>query len=160
MLWNSSEMRQADIDAEKPVILSEMAREASRATGRVSRAFNALAFPDHPYGRPSARLGGKRFRHAASDDPGLLSHLLRALAMPHWFWRDVSRRKPGWRWRRTCFGSWPARAVPEDEDPACAGSDRHSHSQPYRPGPARLFADRLARTVGPGHARRLGNGPA
>ena len=34
----NSEMRQADIDAEKPVILSEMAREANSATTRVNRA--------------------------------------------------------------------------------------------------------------------------
>ncbi len=48
----NAEMRQEDIDAEKPVILSEMAREADSATERVGAVFNALCFPTHPYGRP------------------------------------------------------------------------------------------------------------
>ena len=110
----NSEMRQEDIDAEKPVILSEMAREASRATGRVSRAFNALAFPDHPYGRPllgSAANVSAMPRQTVLDfyhtyyAPGNATLVLAGRITP----------EAGLALAQKCFGSWAARAVPEDK---------------------------------------------
>jgi len=110
----NSEMRQADIDAEKPVILSEMAREASRATGRVSRAFNALAFPDHPYGRPllgTAANVSAMPRQTIVDfyhtyyAPGNATLVLAGRITP----------EAGLALAQKCFGSWAARAVPQDK---------------------------------------------
>jgi zinc protease len=48
----NAELRQEDIDHERPVILSEMAREAVSPARRVARAASRLMFPTHPYGRP------------------------------------------------------------------------------------------------------------
>ncbi len=110
----NSEMRQEDIDAEKPVILSEMAREASRATGRVSRAFNALAFPDHPYGRPllgTAANVSAMPRQTIVDfyhtyyAPGNATLVLAGRITP----------EAGRALAEKCFGSWATRAVPDDK---------------------------------------------
>ncbi len=110
----NSEMRQADIDAEKPVILSEMAREASRATGRVSRGFNALAFSNHPYGRPllgTAANVSAMPRQTIVDfyhtyyAPGNATLVLAGRITP----------EAGLALAQKCFGSWTARAVPEDK---------------------------------------------
>lgn len=110
----NSEMRQADIDAEKPVILSEMAREANRATGRVSRAFNALTFPEHPYGRPllgTAANVSAMPRQTIVDFyhtyyvPGNATLVLAGRITP----------EAGLALAQKCFGSWAARAVPEDK---------------------------------------------
>lgn len=48
----NSQLRQEDMDSERPVILNEMARLESSPTEELTTVFNAMAFPCHPYGRP------------------------------------------------------------------------------------------------------------
>jgi len=110
----NSEMRQADMDAEKPVILSEMAREAGSATTRVNRAFNALCFPTHPYGRPllgTASNISNMPRKTVVDfyhtyyAPGNATLILAGRITP----------EEGLAFAKKTFGAWPARAVPDDK---------------------------------------------
>ena len=110
----NSEMRQADMDAEKPVILSEMAREANSATARVNRAFNALCFPTHPYGRPllgTAANISNMPRKTVVDfyhtfyAPGNATLILAGRITP----------EEGLALAKKTFGAWPARAVPDDK---------------------------------------------
>ena len=110
----NSEMRQADIDAEKPVILNEMAREQNSATARVNRAFNALCFPDHPYGRPllgTPTLVSGMTRKTLLDfyhtyyAPGNATLILAGHLTPD----------DGLALAKKTFGGWPARAVPQDK---------------------------------------------
>lgn len=110
----NAEMRQADIDAEKPVILSEMAREANSAPGRVARTFNSLCFPTHPYGRPllgSARNVSDMPRATILDfyhtfyAPGNATLVLAGKLSPD----------EGLALAKKMFGAWPARIVPSDK---------------------------------------------
>lgn len=110
----NAEMRQDDIDAEKPVILSEMAREANSATGQVARAFNALCFPTHPYGRPllgTARNISNMPRETILDfyhayyAPGNATLVLAGRLTPG----------EGLALAKKMFGAWPAHAVPSDK---------------------------------------------
>ena len=110
----NAQMRQADIDAERPVILSEMARSDNSATGRVGRTFNALEFPDHPYGRPL--LGTSEhistlprttildFYHTYYT-PGNATLVLAGKITP----------EAGLALAQKDFGAWPSRAVPSDK---------------------------------------------
>ncbi len=110
----NAQMRQADIDREKPVILSEMARDNNSATGRIARAYNALEFPDRPYGRPL--LG----------TPGHISSMPRTaiLAFYHTYYAPGNATlvlagkitpEAGLALAQKNFGGWPVRAVPEDK---------------------------------------------
>lgn len=110
----NAQMRQADINAEKPVILSEMARDAGTATGRISRVYNALEFPGHPYGRPllgTADHVSNMPRAAILDfyhtyyAPGNATLVLAGRITP----------EAGLALARKSFGDWPVRAVPEDK---------------------------------------------
>ncbi len=110
----NAEMRQEDIDAEKPVILSEMAREAGSATGRVGRTFNVLCFPTHPYGRPllgTAHNVSEMPRKTVLDfyhtyyAPGNATLVLAGKLTP----------EEGLALAKKDFGAWPARPVPEDK---------------------------------------------
>ncbi len=110
----NSEMRQEDIDHEKPVILSEMARETGSATTRVSRAFNALCFPDHPYGRPLLGTASN-----ISDMPRKtvvdFYHTFYAPANATLILAGRITPGEGLALARKTFGAWPARAVPDDK---------------------------------------------
>ena len=110
----NAEMRQGDIDAEKPVILSEMAREANSATDRVAQAFDELCFPTHPYGRPllgSAHNVSEMPRKTILDFyhtyyvPGNATLILAGRLTP----------EEGLALAQKNFGAWSARAVPEDK---------------------------------------------
>ena len=110
----NAEMRQEDIDAEKPVILSEMAREAGSATSRVERNFDELCFPTHPYGRPllgTAHTVSEMPRKTVLDfyhtyyAPGNATLVLAGKLTPD----------EGLALATKDFGSWPSRAVPEDK---------------------------------------------
>ncbi len=110
----NSEMRQEDIDAEKPVILNEMAREADSATERVSHVFNALCFTSHPYGRPllgSAHNVSEMPRKTIVDfyhtyyAPGNATLVLAGKISP----------EDGLALAQKTFGVWPSRAVPNDK---------------------------------------------
>ena len=110
----NAEMRQTDIDAEKPVILNEMAREAGSATTRVSRAFNALTFPTHPYGRPL--LGNPR---TVSEMPRKtlvdFYHTYYAPANATLVLSGHLSPADGLMLAQKAFGAWPARPVPADK---------------------------------------------
>ena len=110
----NSEMRQTDMDAEKPVILSEMAREEGSATTRVNRVFNSLSFPTHPYGRPllgTASNISNMPRKTVVDfyhtyyAPGNATLILAGRVTP----------EEGLALAKKTFGAWPARAVPDDK---------------------------------------------
>lgn len=110
----NSEMRQADMDSEKPVILSEMAREANSATTRVSRAFNALCFPTHPYGRPllgTASNISNMPRKTVVD----FYHTYYAPANTTLILAGRITPEEGLTLAKKTFGAWPARAVPDDK---------------------------------------------
>jgi zinc protease len=47
-----SALRPDDMEAERPVILNEMAGDNSTPEDQLTQAYNALEFPNHPYGRP------------------------------------------------------------------------------------------------------------
>ncbi len=109
----NAEMRQADIDAEKPVILSELARDDSTAAGRVGRAYNALEFPDHPYGRP---LLGTAEHIAQMPRPAILDfyHTYYAPANATLVLAGKITPEAGLALAQKKFGGWPSRAVPAD----------------------------------------------
>jgi zinc protease len=110
----NSEMRQADMDAEKPVILSEMAREAGSATTRVDRAFKALCFPTHPYGRPL--LGtASNISNMARKTVVDFYHTYYAPANATLILAGRITPDEGLALAKKTFGAWPARAVPDDK---------------------------------------------
>ncbi len=109
----NAEMRQADIDKEKPVILSEMARDAGSPAGQVSRVYDSLEFPNHPYGRPllgTAEHISEMPRQAILEfyhtyyAPGNATLVLAGHLTP----------EDGLALAQKDFGAWPVRAVPED----------------------------------------------
>ncbi len=109
----NAEMRQTDIDAEKPVILSELARDDSTAAGRIGRAYNALEFPDHPYGRP---LLGTAEHISQMPRPAILDfyHTYYAPANATLVLAGKITPEAGLALAQKNFGAWPARAVPAD----------------------------------------------
>jgi zinc protease len=110
----NSQMRQADIDAEKPVILSEMARDTGSATGRISRVYNALTFPDHPYGRPllgTADHVSNMPRQAILD----FYHTFYAPSNATLILAGKITPEAGLALAQKDFGAWPVRAVPDDK---------------------------------------------
>jgi zinc protease len=110
----NAQMRQADIDAEKPVILSEMARNDGSATGRVSRVYNTLEFPDHPYGRP---LLGTADQVSAMPRQTILDFYHTYYAPGNVTLVLAGRITPeaGLALAQKDFGGWPVRAVPDDK---------------------------------------------
>ena len=110
----NAEMRQEDIDAEKPVILSEMAREANSATDRVARTFNSLCFTAHPYGRP---LLGTAHNISEMSRSTILEFYHTYYAPGNATLVLAGRLTPdeGLALAMKTFGTWPARAVPDDK---------------------------------------------
>lgn len=110
----NAQMRQADIDAEKPVILSEMARDAGRASGRITRRYNALEFPDRAYGRP---LLGTADHISAMQRSAILDfyHTYYAPANATLVLAGKITPEAGRALAEECFGTWPVRAVPADK---------------------------------------------
>jgi zinc protease len=132
----NAEMRQADIDAEKPVILSEKAREENSATTRVGRVFNALCFPTHPYGRPLLGTASNisdmprktilDFYHTYYA-PGNATLILAGRITP----------EEGLALATKTFGAWPSRPVPDDKtlpEAPQTGSRSRSLTAPVRRG--------------------------
>ena len=110
----NAQMRQADIDAEKPVILSEMAREAGRASGRISRRYNALEFPDRAYGRP---LLGTADHVSTMSRTAILDfyHTYYAPSNATLVLAGKITPEAGRALAEKSFGAWPVRAVPADK---------------------------------------------
>lgn len=110
----NAQMRQSDIDAEKPVIISELARDDSSAAGRVGRAYNALEFPDHPYGRP---LLGTAAHISSMSRSAILDfyHTYYAPANATVILAGKITPEAGLALAQKDFGGWPARAVPDDK---------------------------------------------
>jgi zinc protease len=108
-------IRPADMDAERPVILSEMFADANTPSEQVADAFNALEFPDHPYGRPivgTPELVSQMPRQTVYDFyktyyvPGDATLVISGNIMPDQA-LAIARKE---------FGNWPARPFPPDRD--------------------------------------------
>ncbi len=109
----NASLRQEDMDTERSVILSERSRELSSPDQRTIEAVNALAFPDHPYGRPllgtvpnistMTRQTVLDF-YKANYVPGNVTLVITGNITP----------EAGLALAREDFGAWPARAVPPD----------------------------------------------
>lgn len=110
-------LRQADMDTERSVILSERARQLASPATRTTEAATALLFPDHPYGRPllgtpQGIVGMTRAQvqdfYKANYVPGnvtlVLSGNISAQAA-----QDMAQK---------AFGAWPAAPVPAGSLPA------------------------------------------
>ncbi len=110
----NAQMRQSDIDAEKPVILSEMARDAGRASGRIARAYNALEFPGRAYGRP---LLGTADHISNMPRPAILEfyHTFYAPGNATLVLAGKITPEAGFTLAQKTFGAWPVRAVPADK---------------------------------------------
>lgn len=110
----NAQMRQSDIDAEKPVILSEMARDAGRASGRIARVYNALEFPGRAYGRP---LLGTADHVSAMPRSAILDFYHTYYAPGNATLVLAGRITPGTglALAQKMFGAWPVRAVPADK---------------------------------------------
>lgn len=110
----NASLRQADMDTERQVILSERARELSSPATRTLQAVNALCFPDHPYGRPLlgsvVNISGMT-RQTVEDFyktyyvPGNTTLILAGHLTP----------EAGLALAQRYFGRWPAHAAPPDK---------------------------------------------
>lgn len=107
-------LRQSDMDTERKVILQEMARENNSAALRLTRAFNTLQFPNHPYGRPllgteSTLMGLTRANvldfYGKNYVPGNVTLVLAGRLTP----------EAGRAMAARAFGAWTARPVPADK---------------------------------------------
>ena len=106
-------IRPEDMEAERPVILSEMAREEAQPTGRLTQAFNALTFPTHPYGRPllgTTATITQMTRQTVYDFyktyyvPGNATLVIAGNVTP----------EQGLAMARKALGAWPTHPVPAD----------------------------------------------
>ena len=106
-------LRPEDVEAERPVILSELARDESTPTGLLTTAFNALTFPGHPYGRPivgTQTTVSQMTRQTVADfyktyyAPGNATLVVAGNVTP----------EQGLAMARKALGAWPARPVPAD----------------------------------------------
>lgn len=111
-LMNSA-LRPEDMEAERPVILSELARDESTPDGILTTAFNALTFPDHPYGRPivgTQASVSQMTRQTVADFyktyyvPGNATLIIAGNVTP----------EVGLAMARKALGTWPARPFPAD----------------------------------------------
>ncbi|MEO7718052.1 MAG: pitrilysin family protein [Capsulimonas sp.] len=109
-----AELRQQDMDQERPVILSEMARQLADPAQRIARMLNAITFPTHPYGRPllgppahitsMTRKTVQDFYHAYYA-PGNVTLVLTGKITP----------EQGFAMAEKAFGKWPERPIPDDK---------------------------------------------
>ncbi len=106
-------LRPEDMEAERPIILSEMAQDVSTPTGRLTQVFNALTFPTHPYGRPivgTPATVSQMTRQTVADFykayyvPGNATLVITGNVTP----------EQGLAMARTALGTWAARPVPAD----------------------------------------------
>ena len=109
-------LRPEDMEAERPIILSEMARETAQPTGRLTQAFNALTFPTHPYGRPLIGTPAgiaQMTRQTVYDfyktyySPGNATLVIAGNVKP----------EQGLAMARKALGAWPAHPFPADTVP-------------------------------------------
>ena len=106
-------LRQADMDTERSVILSERARQLASPAARTTEEVSALLFPNHPYGRPllgtldsinsmprSTVLDFYKAHYVPGNVTLVLSGNLRPAEA-----QDMAQK---------AFGAWPAAPVPAD----------------------------------------------
>ena len=107
-------LRPEDMEAERPVILSELAREEASPTGLLTQEFNALTFPTHPYGRPliGTPTSLSQMTHQTVVDfyktyyaPGNATLVIAGNVTPD----------QGLEMARKALGLWPAHPVPADD---------------------------------------------
>lgn len=106
-------LRQADMDTERTVILSERARQLATPAARTTEEVSALLFPNHPYRRPllgtldsinsMTRPPLLDFYHA-NYVPGNVTLVLSGNLTPAAA-QDMAQK---------AFGAWPAAPVPAD----------------------------------------------
>ena len=106
-------LRQADMDTERNVILSERARQLASPAARTTEEVGALLFPDHPYGRPllgtldsingMTRSSVLDF-YKANYVPGNVTLVLSGNLTPQAA-QDMAQK---------AFGAWQAAPVPAD----------------------------------------------
>ena len=106
-------LRPEDMEAERPVILNEMAGDDSTPDDRLTQAYNALEFPGHPYGRPLVGTPGTvsaMTRQTVYDFyhtyyvPGDATLVISGNVTPD----------QGLAMARRAFAAWPARPAPAD----------------------------------------------
>ena len=111
-LMNAS-IRPADMEAERPVILSEIAADYSTPADQLTRAFNALEFPDHPYGRPIVGTP----EDVAQMTRQTVYDFYKTFYAPSDATLVISGNvtpEQGLAMARKYLGMWPARPVPPD----------------------------------------------
>ncbi|WP_165864298.1 M16 family metallopeptidase [Capsulimonas corticalis] len=109
-----AELRQQDMDQERPVILNEMARQLADPSQRIARVLSAITFPTHPYGRPllgpptqvtsMTRKTVQDFYHEYYV-PGNVTLVLTGKITPD----------EGFAMAEKAFGKWAERPLPEDK---------------------------------------------
>ncbi len=106
-------LRPEDMEAERPVILNEMAGDAATPDAQLTQAFNALEFPGHPYGRPivgTQDTVSSMTRQTVYDFyhtyyvPGDATLVISGNVTPD----------QGLAMARKALGAWPARPFPPD----------------------------------------------
>jgi predicted Zn-dependent peptidase len=110
----NASLRQEDMDVERSVILDERARELSDPGENVLQHFDALAFPDHPYGRPL--LGSvPNISHITRD---MLLQFYHTYYVPGNSTLVISGNvspEDGLHMAANAFGAWGARDFPPDK---------------------------------------------
>ncbi len=108
-----ADLRQADMDTERNVILSERARQLASPATRTTEEVSALLFPNHPYGRPllgtlesinSMTRSAVLDFYKANYVPGNVTLVLSGNLSPAAA-QDMAQK---------AFGAWPAAPAPPD----------------------------------------------
>lgn len=110
----NAELRQQDMDQERPVILSEMARDYADPTQRLVRNVDTMVFDDHPYGRPV--LGTEE--SVAQMKRETVLDFYHTYYVPSNVTLVLSGNVPpddAYAMARKAFGSWSAKPLPSDK---------------------------------------------
>lgn len=110
----NAELRQQDMDQERPVILSEMARTYASPEDRLTLTVDGMVFGDHPYGRPLLGTddGVSQMKRDTVLDfyhtyyvPSNVTLVLSGNVSPD----------DGYAMAQKAFGSWSSKPLPSDK---------------------------------------------
>lgn len=107
-------LRPQDMEAERPVILSELAADEATPAQQVMDAYNALEFPDHPYGRPIVGTDAT----VSAMTPQTVQDFYHTYYVPGDATLVISGNvtpEQGLAMARKELGMWPARPFPPDQ---------------------------------------------
>jgi predicted Zn-dependent peptidase len=110
----NAELRQQDMEQERPVILSEMARNFASPFERLTRTVDGMVFGDNPYGRP---LLGTEDNVAQMKRDTVLD-FYHTYYVPENVTVVLSGNVPpdtGYAMAQKAFGSWAAKPLPSDK---------------------------------------------